>query len=117
MKTIGTGETEIDKDGAEELREDLIQLRDEALAQGDMDWSVRLSHVVAFMANAIAIVWREAPTASPPFDPDFLPHILHEWQDYVEDEKLREVLFAAAERLRQPSRGPSGCLHQQGGIR
>lgn len=100
VKTIGTGDTAIDKDGAVELREDMIELRDEALAQGDMHWSVLLSHVVAFMANAIAIVWREAPTASPPFDPESLPHVLQEWQDYVDDEKLRAVLAAAAEQLR-----------------
>jgi hypothetical protein len=105
MKTIGFGDTEIDKEGAEELREEMIELRDEALAQGDMNWSVRLSHVVAFMANAIAVVWREAPTASPPFDPESLPHVLQEWQDYVDDEKLRAVLAAAAERLRQPAKG------------
>jgi hypothetical protein len=62
MKTIGFGDTEIDKEGAEELREEMIELRDEALAQGDMNWAVRLSHVVAFMANAITEIWPDSKT-------------------------------------------------------
>jgi hypothetical protein len=58
-RTIGTGETAIDRDGAASLREYLIELRDEALRQGEMTHAVHLSHCVAFMANAIAAVWPE----------------------------------------------------------
>jgi hypothetical protein len=56
-KMIGTGDTAVDKEGAVELREAMIKLRDGALEQGDFQWAVTLSHVVAFMANAIEEIW------------------------------------------------------------
>jgi hypothetical protein len=52
-KVLGSGETAVDREGALELREFVITVRDEALKQGEMVWAVNLSHVVAFMSNAI----------------------------------------------------------------
>ncbi|MQX96109.1 hypothetical protein GHK03_07845 [Sinorhizobium medicae] len=37
----------------EALREEVIALRDEALRQDDFEWAVKLSHVVAWMAEAM----------------------------------------------------------------
>lgn len=59
-KILGTGDTAVDRAGAVALREEMIELRDGALAQNDFQWAVTLSHVVAFMANAIEEVYGKA---------------------------------------------------------
>ena len=41
------------------LRQEIIELRDEALKQGDFEWSIKLSHVVAWMAKAIEFLQPE----------------------------------------------------------
>jgi hypothetical protein len=81
------------------LREEMIELRDEALAQGDMNWAVKLSHVVAFMANAIEIVWHEEPAK-----PD---NATSGWPHQVFDEPFAQ---AAVEKLRKDLawKGPTG---------
>lgn len=58
-RVIGTGETSFTVDDANELREEVIQLRDAALKEGHMAWAVSLSHVVAFMAVARQEIWGE----------------------------------------------------------
>lgn len=44
----------------EELRKEVIELRDEALKQGSMDWAVRLSHVILWMDEAVTDLKMEA---------------------------------------------------------
>lgn len=50
MKVAGM---EYDREASEELRAELIALRDDALAQADFEWSVKLAHAVAWMAVAM----------------------------------------------------------------
>lgn len=58
-KTYQIAEMSYDRAAANQLRNDMIQIRDEALKCGAMEWSVVLSHVVAFMAAAIPIMYAE----------------------------------------------------------
>jgi hypothetical protein len=60
-KRIGSGETAIDKNGAEALRAEVISIRDAALNEKVPDFGavVILSHTIAFMANAIREIWGE----------------------------------------------------------
>jgi hypothetical protein len=58
------GEHNYSKADSEALRETVIKLRDEALLQNDFEWAVKLSHVVAWMASAIEIVY--PPSDIPP---------------------------------------------------
>jgi hypothetical protein len=48
-----------DRASSQELRSKLIELRDEALKQADFEWAVNLSHVIAWMACVIDIVYSE----------------------------------------------------------
>lgn len=48
-----------DKETAESLRQQIIDLRDTALKAGYMEWTVMLSHCVAFLAKAIEEMWKE----------------------------------------------------------
>jgi hypothetical protein len=57
LEYIGSGETAYSRQDAEELRNDLITLRDEALRLGAIDMAVKLSHAIAFMARAIEEIW------------------------------------------------------------
>ena len=58
MKTIKAAEMDYAKEDSEELRKEMIFLRDEALKQGDMEWSIKLSHVVAWMAVAMEEIYK-----------------------------------------------------------
>jgi hypothetical protein len=53
-----------------ELRNELIELRDHALMQGDMVWAVRLSHAIALFHGLACHAWPDfrdiAGAASPP---------------------------------------------------
>jgi len=40
-----------------ELRQELINLRDESLAQNDFEWSVKLSHSIALMFDMGVHIW------------------------------------------------------------
>lgn len=44
----------------ERLREEMIELRNAALEQGDFGWGVKLSHLVGVMAAVKVHVWPEA---------------------------------------------------------
>lgn len=43
----------------EAFREDMIMIRDEALKQGEMEWSIILSHVVKALAQYMDDIVRE----------------------------------------------------------
>jgi hypothetical protein len=48
-----------DRASSQELRSKVIELRDEALKQNDFEWAVNLSHVIAWMACAIDVIYPE----------------------------------------------------------
>lgn len=50
---LSVAEFPYDRQASLDLRNAIIELRDEALKQGDFEWAVKLSHVVAWMAVAI----------------------------------------------------------------
>ncbi len=58
-RPIKVAEMDYDKKESLELRTEMIVLRDEALHQGDFNWSVKLSHVIAWMAVVIEERWPE----------------------------------------------------------
>lgn len=50
-----------DADMIREHRNLVIELRDEALRQGDMTWAVNLSHTVALLAEFADLIEGETP--------------------------------------------------------
>lgn len=56
---IKIAETDYDKEDCETLRNHIILLRDAALDSGHMEWTVTLSHAIAFMRVAIDNMWKE----------------------------------------------------------
>ena len=59
MKSYRIADMDYFKSDTEELRNEVIALRDEALKQGDMYWAITLSHVIAFMAVALEEMYKE----------------------------------------------------------
>jgi hypothetical protein len=55
--TIDAAGTRYDRAGSQELREDLIARREQALLDGDMRGAVVLSHTIAWMQRAIERIW------------------------------------------------------------
>jgi hypothetical protein len=53
VKTYRIAEMDYDLKSSNDLRDKMIELRDAALKQGNMEWAVTLSHVIAFMMVAI----------------------------------------------------------------
>ncbi len=49
----GAAMVRYEKSDVEELRNEVIVLRDEALKQDDFEWAVKLSHVIAAMAQHV----------------------------------------------------------------
>jgi hypothetical protein len=53
-----------------DLRKEMIMLRDAVLMEGDMEWAVRLSHLIALLHGLACHAWPEfreiAGAASPP---------------------------------------------------
>lgn len=64
MRTLRAAEVDYGPDEILALRLEIIQLRDEALRQGDAVWSVRLSHAIALMA-AMAEEMKTEPAQLP----------------------------------------------------
>lgn len=58
-RLIVAGGCDYDREASLALRAELIELRDEALRQNDFEWSVKLSHVIAWMAVIIDKEWPE----------------------------------------------------------
>lgn len=60
---IEAGGASYGPDETEALRSEMVVLRDEALNQADFKWSVTLSHLIAWMAGAKALLWpmRDCP--------------------------------------------------------
>lgn len=56
-KSIGDGELTFTKASTNELRDNLIVLRDSALQQNEFQWAVLLSHIVVYMKTSIEIIW------------------------------------------------------------
>lgn len=60
MKTfhiIQAAEMDYDRQASLDLREEIIAIRDKALAENNWDSTVRLSHVIAWMAVMIDREW------------------------------------------------------------
>lgn len=57
LKTIRIAEADYTVSDSAQLREDVIKMRDEALQENDFTKAVQLSHVIAFMAIAITVMW------------------------------------------------------------
>ena len=51
-----------DRKASLDLRNAVVELRDEVLTRGDFEWAVKLSHVVAWMAVAIEKLQPEKAT-------------------------------------------------------
>lgn len=58
--TLEVGGEAYTREKALALRQKIIELRDGALDQGDMEWSVILSHEIGLMYAMINRVWPEA---------------------------------------------------------
>jgi hypothetical protein len=57
QKVLKAAEMDYSKQDSEALRQEMIELRNAALEQGDLEWSVKLSHTVAWMAVAIEEIY------------------------------------------------------------
>lgn len=56
---IEAGDIIYNRAESNELRDELIKLRNDALVNGDFNTAVRLSHTVAWMYRAMEILWPE----------------------------------------------------------
>lgn len=61
---LAAGGANYDRRSALELRSSMVQLRDAALKEGQMEWSVVISHMIALWSEMVDQIWEDQASAA-----------------------------------------------------